>query len=191
MTTQTRPDELIRILRPEFVTKAGGVPGGDGAGNFPVFIPVQAAYEINGGFTPLLLHPNTANEGPAVAEVGVGGGNDLNIAGGFVIPSTYNGTLTIYTCWVVTTAGGVGDVDVEVFHRTMTKEVGYWLNSTWTTAYNSDTLTGYSINRIYQDWDVNLVVQAGDFVKLWAGYYGSISTFDKVLKLVGWHIIYN
>ena len=27
MTTQTRPDELIRILRPEFVTKAGGVPG--------------------------------------------------------------------------------------------------------------------------------------------------------------------
>ena len=27
MTVQTRPDELIRILRPEFVTKAGGVPG--------------------------------------------------------------------------------------------------------------------------------------------------------------------
>lgn len=27
MTAQTRPDELIRILRPEFVTKAGGVPG--------------------------------------------------------------------------------------------------------------------------------------------------------------------
>lgn len=31
MTTQTRPDELIRILRPEFVTKAGGVPGGGGS----------------------------------------------------------------------------------------------------------------------------------------------------------------
>ena len=27
MTAQTRPDELIRILRAEFVTKAGGVPG--------------------------------------------------------------------------------------------------------------------------------------------------------------------
>ena len=27
MTAQKRPDELIRILRPEFVTKAGGVPG--------------------------------------------------------------------------------------------------------------------------------------------------------------------
>ena len=31
MTAQVRPDELIRILRAEFVTKSGGVPGGGGS----------------------------------------------------------------------------------------------------------------------------------------------------------------
>ena len=116
MTTQTRPDELIRILRPEFVTKAGGVPGGPAGANFPIFVPVQSAQAVGVGTTDIPLSIYLATEGPAVAQIGVGGGpDDLHVSGGLVTPSTYTGTLRIWVVWAVTIAGGVGNIQIEVF----------------------------------------------------------------------------
>ena len=88
-------------------------------------------------------------------------------------------------------AGKTGDVNVSTQYTNMTLGASYWAEDDYVDGYYPTTITGYVANYIYLGWGEDLVVAAGDFIKLWNRYNGSTSSFDGVFKLVGWYIVYS
>lgn len=87
MTVQRRPDELIRILRAEFVTKAGGVPGSEATySEWDKIIRIAAD-----GSGTWIYEPDTAGLTAALAASTAG---DMlwmppaRIAGNFTVPAS-------------------------------------------------------------------------------------------------------
>lgn len=185
--------DLVKRVRPLLAgISEGTYTTKRNAAIFPMFVPIQAAQQINGGTTDVPLSIMTSAIGPAVGEIGVGGGsNDVYMAGGFYVPDDYGGgTHNISLVFRIPDSGGTGTVDIDTNAMRMPFTASYWTTSTPdTNSYVDVSLSGYSTSRMYYAYDANLTLQAKDFVSIWSAYYASTSTFDREVRFAGWYIV--
>ena len=134
MTSQRRPDELIRILRTDFAGSPGSPGGGGGAANYPIHVPVTAVHN-----TTDLLDEYVVYDGARMLD-----NKWYDIYGWFRCPAALNVTVQTIIFLAGTAGNRVMRARTNVIHYVLSTS-GNILASSTTAGFSNVTVPGVAI----------------------------------------------
>jgi len=186
MTSQRRPDELIRILRTDFAGSPGSPGGGGGGGLFPQFVVSHSHQNVTDG-------THNANwSGPSILLADT---KRINCYGRFIIPSTFSGeTITIEHVISSNSPGANQNVYLyaDANYGGCDEALVHWDPQNPPGNYVEYNMTGYVNPRRICIMSYSLTVPSiGDVIDLWfeRNAPNALDTWDgKTIRFWGWKI---